>query len=353
MKACLDDKDTKRCPSFIDIRNQIITPDKELSEENMWQSEIPYDTRQLAIKNIVTAYKAAFKNKKNGNIQKFNIQFLSRKANKHYFNVDARAIDTKEFKVFKRRLKKQSKLRMRKRERRKINIDNKVCDSVITYKNGKWYLCLVQHHNPESVKQSCNFVALDPGVRTFQSFYSPDGVCGKLGNGFMDNIDKYHKRIDQLESIRAKKSAKLRKRCLTLRTKVRNIVSDLHNKSCNLLCRSFKTILLPEFQTQKMAKRENRNIQDKTVRRMMCLRHYDFKMKLIHYGASHNCDVHIVNEHFTSKVCGRCGTENEIGSSEIFRCQSCNLSIDRDIHAARNICLKNCAYAHPSMVHGG
>ena len=350
MKNYLNDKDTKKCPSFIDIRKQIITPDKQLDDSNSWQKDIPYDTRQLAIKNVVTAYKAAFTNKRKGNIQHFNVQFLSKKQNKHYFNVDASAIDMRQCRIFKRRLKKKSKMRLRKRERKKINLENKVCDSVITHKNGKWYLCLVQQQKLQNIPEKpCNVVCLDPGVRTFQSYYSPDGFCGKIGDKYSNHLGKYYKHIDTLESAKTKVSKstkrKIQKRCLSLRNKVRNIVSDLHNKSMNLLCNTFQTILLPEFQTQQMAKKEDRNIQNTTVRRMMSLRHYDFKSKLQDYGKRHKCQVHIVNESFTSKICGNCGTENQtLGSSAVFQCKNCSLCIDRDIHAARNICLKNCVF---------
>ena len=100
-----------------------------------------------------------------------------------------------------------------------------------------------------------------------------------------------------------------------------------------------------------MAKKYNRNIHSSTVRRMMSLRHFDFKHKLLTYALNNNCKVHIVNESYTSKICGQCGAENKtLGSDTTFICNTCALQIDRDIHAARNICIKNCT---PSMVHGG
>jgi putative transposase len=49
-----------------------------------------------------------------------------------------------------------------------------------------------------------------------------------------------------------------------------------------------------------------------------------------------------VNESYTSKTCGKCGEiNNKLGSQSIFKCKTCKIEIDRDINAARNICIKN------------
>ena len=70
----------------------------------------------------------------------------------------------------------------------------------------------------------------------------------------------------------------------------------------------------------------------------MSLQHYNFKEKLLN---TKELNVHIVNEAFTSKTCGCCGKINHLlGGNKIFKCTSCELSIDRDINGARNIYLK-------------
>jgi putative transposase len=53
-------------------------------------------------------------------------------------------------------------------------------------------------------------------------------------------------------------------------------------------------------------------------------------------------NLFIVNESYTSKTCGKCGEiNNKLGSQSIFKCKTCKIEIDRDINAARNICIKN------------
>ena len=48
----------------------------------------------------------------------------------------------------------------------------------------------------------------------------------------------------------------------------------------------------------------------------------------------------ICTEEFTSKTCGRCGEQNDIGSKEIYHCEKCKYYGDRDINGARNIMIK-------------
>ena len=49
----------------------------------------------------------------------------------------------------------------------------------------------------------------------------------------------------------------------------------------------------------------------------------------------------LVNESFTSKTCTKCGNlKNDLGSSKVYNCKNCGISIDRDHNGARNILLK-------------
>ena len=73
-------------------RNIIVVNNDELKESEKWLSEIPHDTRQLVIRKLMDNIKSAITNLKNGNINKFDLKYLSKKNRRQYFFVDHRAI---------------------------------------------------------------------------------------------------------------------------------------------------------------------------------------------------------------------------------------------------------------------
>ena len=76
--------------------------------------------------------------------------------------------------------------------------------------------------------------------------------------------------------------------------------------------------------------------------------HYKFKEKLIHQGKKYNSNIHIVTEEYTTKTCGKCGNLNHfIGSSKMFWCLKCNIEMERDYQAARNILIKTKGLINP------
>ena len=187
-------------------------------------------------------------------------------------------------------------------------------------------------------------------VITFQSFYTPDGIVGDLGNQQLKNkIMKYENKIDILKSINQKlknqninsnikrKILKIERKCFKLKTKVLNIIKDFQWKVSSFLCKTYKVVLLPIFKSQEL----KNNLNRKNNRLLDLLSHYKFQEKMIHQAIKYNCDLKIVTEEYTTKTCGKCGCINNfIGSSKIFWCNKCNVTLERDYQAARNILIK-------------
>lgn len=331
------------------IRDSIITPDSKLSDENIWQKEIPYDTRQFAIDQVIAAYSSNFALAKNRANKQFNVAYKKKKQVTEIFQVNKKALNLKCRTIFPSRTKK--KFRMRKRDVGKIvnNLENNV--TCLHVKPGKWYLCIPREEKKAkdpSVIESAAYksVFLDPGVRTFQTFYSPDGICGKLGDQYSDMFIKpLLERIDTLESLRAKSShwknkRNIRKRLYKLRDKCKNRISDLHWQTCRFLCDGFDTIFLPKFMVSEMVERTpSRVISKKTVRSMLQLSHCEFRKKLAYFAKTKQRNLVLVGEEYTTKTCGSCGQLNNVGGSKIYSC-SCGYTLDRDYHGARNICIK-------------
>ncbi len=322
--------------------------DMTIDDPEKWLEEIPYDTRQLAISAALDAIKSSFALLKNGHIDKFSIRMKTKKDKKQVFYVNDRAI--KNLNLFPTKLNIHSKLILKKKYRRYYNyIPDSDC---IIQKDGFNYYILIPKEKEFIIykEKKYDIVSLDPGIRTFQSFYTPDGIVGDLGNQQLKNkIMKYENKIDTLKSISQKiknkgtnskikrKLMKIEKRCFKLKTKASNIIKDFQWKISSFLCKTYKTILLPVFKSQEL----KNNLNSKNNRLLDILSHYKFQEKMKFQAIKYGCDLKIVTEEYTTKTCGRCGCINNfIGSSKIFWCNKCNITLERDYQAARNILIK-------------
>ena len=347
------------------LRNMVMKTNKELTEDDPehWMVKIPFDTRQLVLKDIISAYKSCKTNKKNGNIDTFDIKYKRRSTPSQYCHIEKRALKLHQMIFFSGSLKHKFRFRSKMKKWVQAYLSDKGHDNLKIIKTGKRYYILLSYKQDNisaQLKQKINDrkktkivfdnVSLDPGVRTFQTFYSSNGVCGKIGNNMSLRLRPIGRKIDLLTSLRYNKKLyklsgktryNMKQRCLKLRTKIKNIVNDLHWKTASFLCKHFKHIIIPNFETKEMANKHYRNISSSSVRMMLSLSHYQFRMRLLEKAKAYGRTVLVCSEEYTSKTCGNCGTINEkLGSNKTFTCPDCKFTIDRDINGARNIMLK-------------
>ena len=120
--------------------------------------------------------------------------------------------------------------------------------------------------------------------------------------------------------------------------KIKNLIDNLHFKTIKYLTDNYKTIIIPIFESQEIVKIN----KSKTFRStLLSLQHFTFRQRLLDKSKISKCDVIVCTEEYTSKTCGNCGNiKNNLGSKEIYNCDKCGISIDRDINGARNILIK-------------
>lgn len=349
--------------NFQHWRNKLIKANTKLSKKEKWMKEIPYDTRQLVIKNALGGIKSALTNLKNGHIKHFDMQFKSKKNAKKYFFVDHRALKS-DMSLWKAKTKEP--LQFRKKEKEWI-IDlmesgAKMKNMEITKdKSGSYYLQIPYNHKVVKNGKKKKIVSLDPGVITFQTFYSPNGDCGKIGDKFSDSLDYLNNKIKKLQSKISKlfdkkkedkKNGKkvkplrhyirkLKQKLSKLRVHTKNKVQDLHCKTAKYLCEHYDNIIIPKFGTKQISKKLRENHMKKRANDTITLSHCEFLERLKTKAKMYkNCKVFVVDEYNTSKTCGNCGVLNKIGRSRVYNCNYCDYIGDRDINASRNIFIK-------------
>ena len=124
-------------------------------------------------------------------------------------------------------------------------------------------------------------VALDPGVRTFLTYFS-ETDCGKIGHHAFGRIQRLCHHLDDLISRTDTEPNRYRRRRMRhaqerMRQRISDLVDELHWQSARWLTDNYQIILLPTFEPQDMTRRAGRRIRSKTARMMLSFRHYEFK----------------------------------------------------------------------------
>ena len=187
-------------------------------------------------------------------------------------------------------------------------------------------------------------MALDPGVRTFLTFFS-ESECGKIGHLNFGRIQRLCVHLDNMISRTVKepnrhRTRRMRRAQARLRQRIINLVDELHWQAANWLTSNYKIILLPTFETQSMTQRAGRKIRSKTARMMLSFRHYEFKQRLRWKAWQRGALVIDVNEAYTSKTRSWDGSiKHNLGGAQVIR-DDAGFGMDRDLNGARGIFLR-------------
>jgi putative transposase len=295
-----------------------------------WTKEVPYQIKSIAIKDACMAVKKAKLDfKKTGKFHK--PKFRSRKLGD--FGIYLPKIAVKSDGFYKNTLGV-----MNIRE----SIGTVDFDCRFTLVNGRYFIAkpeLRTIKKPEN--QRFPVVALDPGVRTFQTLYSQEFSSSVGGLDFA----RIYRLCDVLDKLYSR-----RKRCVTnhynkklkkIRWKIKDLISEVHHKLALFLVKTFDVVLIPTFETSNMVTK----LHSKVARAMLGWSHYRFKQFLKCKAEEYSCKIVDVDESYTSKTCTKCGNLQNIGSKKIMKCSHCGLVLDRDLNGARNIFIKNLSLA--------
>lgn len=310
-----------------------------------WVLETPYDVRNQAMEDLLKAFAACF-----AKGERFQVKPRSKKDPQQSVVIESKHWGRKRGAYsFLKEIKASESLP------EKLGYDSRL----LVTRLGHFYLCIPQPLDVRRETQApvyssreelsgAGVVALDPGVRTFQTCYDPSGLVAEWGVNDMSRIYRLCHAYDKLQSkwshkdVRHAKRYRLKKAGWRIQLKIRNLVSDIHKKMVSWLCHNYRVVLLPSFETSKMVRKGQRRIAGKTARAMANWAHYRFKEHLLHKAREFPwCKVIVCDEHYTSKTCGQCGhIHDALGGAKQFRCPACGFTLDRDINGARNVLIR-------------
>jgi putative transposase len=296
-----------------------------------WAKAVPYQIKSVAIRDACLAVRKAKQDfKQTGKFQK--IKFRSRKDKTTNAFIPSSALSDKG--VYYRML---GVLKLSE------TLPETPKDSRLIHDGSHFYLCVPHCVKVRKREPSGRIVALDPGVRTFVTYFSEDGF-GWLGHHAINKIQRLCHHLDDLLSRAAlakrPKRRNMRKAANRLRDRIHNLISELHRKVSRFCVDTFDIILLPTFETQDMCQRGKRKLRKKSVRQMLTLSHYQFKQFLKHKANEYGVEVTEVCEAYTSKTVSWTGEVVEkLGGRKVIKSAD-GQTMDRDLNGARGIFLR-------------
>jgi len=328
------------------LRSKFVHDDnyKNANNNNTWVRETPYQIRDDALSDLFKALKSTLA----AGHDHFEMKFRSKKNPSESIVIPGRAWNKG---IIFKKYWGNKPIRTSEPVPDKLNYDFRIVKNRL----GEFYLCLPEPLNirgenqaPTWEKIEDGILSLDPGVRTFCTGYCPSGMSVEWGKADIGRIYRLCHSVDKLQSLWSQQGVKHRKRyrlqraARRVRRKIRNLIDEVHKKFTRWIVDNFHTVLLPEFQTQRMVQRGQRRIRSSTARAMLTWSHYRFRMRLMNKVREHPwCKVILCDEAFTSKTCGNCGRiNNQLGPKKVFKCPNCQVEMDRDINAARNILIR-------------
>lgn len=353
------------------VKNDCIDVPKKIQRRFQ---EVPYDVKDGAVDDFLVAYNNQLDRLAKGDIKFFVMHFMKKKY--RTITIQSKFIKTNAYKKYSEIGDNEiilypsvwsgnGRYTMWSRE----DFPPIECAVRLTVKNNRYYLAIPVYQDI-TLNQTNKIVALDPGVRIFQTTYDTQGVSYMIGQQDIQKIESLTKRAQRMRegyrriwenfdpSLKGKRSNLFEKKVVKskitkgllraasrLQERVSNMITDLHRKLAKFLCYNYDTVIIPKFEVQNMISKNGNRVRllNKTAaRRMLNWSHYKFRSLLISKGEQVGTNVIEATEHWTSKVCTRCLFVNkDLGSNEVYNCPNCELSIARDVNGARNILIKN------------
>ncbi len=356
--------------NFYNVRDLI----KPLLPEKI-KNETPNNILLDAVKELCNAFKSNVAKIKKGTLKKFKLKYKNNKKLVQTITIEKYLFSENSFCV-------TYLGDIIKTNDENFKFSDITHDSKLSYdeRSNKFYLYVPSYREKIVVADKNKCVSLDPGERTFQTYYGLDHV-GSIGNNVKFFLTRKKQQIDCIrkllrKKVNGKKTTVNRKKRKHLKNvlyriyrKIRNVTDELHYKTALFLCKNYERILIPDFKTKQMIrnpykkkKKEPVNVKQltkeeraivKTKRKkyqlnkkvkwcLTMMRHYTFRQRLIEKGDEYGCQVETVNEAYTSKTCVKCGhIHQKLGGNKTFVCPNCGIRIGRDNGGSTGIFLRN------------
>ena len=192
------------------------------------------------------------------------VRFRSRKNPRQTFTVQADCVS--DMGIYRSKLGD-----MQMAEKLPVPENRNICRLSLRY--GQYHLSVPYDEKlPPERENQARMVALDPGVRSFLTWYCADSVGqDRRGSVLQDTeaLRETGRPAEPCGEVTIKKRRNMRRAANRMRLRIENLVQELHRQAARFLVDNFDVILLPGFETSEMVERGRRRIRSKTVRNLL------------------------------------------------------------------------------------
>ena len=220
--------------------------------------------------------------------------------------------------------------------------DGRVLRMTVSQRAGRWYASLTVEREDKPVERKPNggVVGVDLGVKTLATL--SDGTIIENPR-YLKKSERKLKKAQRALSRKIKGSnrrAKAKAKVARIHAHVANQRLDGLHKFTTWLSRKYSDISIEDLHVAGMVKNHRlaKSIADAAFG--------EFRRQLEYKTARTGARLHVVDRWYrSSKTCSGCGrVKAKLSLSErTYRCDSCGLTMDRDLNAAINICVAGSA----------
>ena len=208
----------------------------------------------------------------------------------------------------------------------------------VSQRAGRWYASLTveRDNKPAAEPPKGGSVGIDLGVKNLATL--SDGAVVPNPR-YLKKSERKLKRAQQVLSRKVKGSnrrEKARAKVARLHARVANRRLDAMHKLTTRIAETFSDISIEDLHVAGMVK--NRHL----AKHIADAAFGEFRRQLEYKTARSGARLHVVDRWYrSSKTCSCCGrVKAKLSLSErVFNCDSCGLTMDRDLNAAINICV--------------
>lgn len=309
---------------------------------NLWIRDAYSKARMKAIMNAETAFKNFFKGK-----SKFPKFKKKNKSHNSFYFVKNNKTDCI---VQRHRIKIPSLGFVRLKEKGYIPVDKIIKSGCITKQANKYFVSVIIDTDiPKFIPIYNNGIGIDLGLKKF-AVLSTGNIYKNINKSRL--IKNIEKRLKREQKRLSKKYENKKKGVATLNKNIYKKISRIQKLHYKLSC--IRTDYINKV-VNEVVKTKPRfiTIENLNITGMMKNRHlskaiskqkfYEFRIKLIHKAKKLNIEIRLADKFYpSSKLCSCCGNiKHDLKLKDrMYKCNYCNLEIDRDYNASIN--LMNC-----------